>query len=219
MCGFYFCQDGVVHLQGLLHSVFGNKWLRLMRAPESATMPLVELLGEALREGVKLKSLFWQLIVFCGLALDKLVSDGPENSHAAESVTVNEKSNDQPICQSQLDSALVKAWSASTAHVASSEPVKLLSFCTDKASVGGLPLQSSYFTVEGSNVVMQAFPQAPRTPPRDHNMSSVDTIFRTNSVGDSDSSGAPEWVIVIVFWLFSFVKRITYSGVFFFSRS
>jgi len=208
-----------VHLQGLLHSVFGKKWLRLVRAPESATMPLVELLGEALREGVKLKSLFWQLIVFCGLALDKLVSDGPENSHAAESVTVNEKSNDQPICQSQLDSALVKAWSASTAHVASSEPVKLLSFCTDKASVGGLPLQSSYFNVEGSNVVMQAFPQAPRTPPRDHNMSSVDTIFRTNSVGDSDSSGAPEWVIVIVFWLFSFVKRITYSGVFFFSRS
>ena len=55
----------------------------------------------------------------------------------------------------------------------------------------------------------------PPRDPRDHNMSSVDTIVRTIPVGDSNSSGAPEWVITIVVWLFSLVQTITYSGVFF----
>lgn len=77
----------------------------------------------------------------------------------AVGLVVQEKDRMESMNGKQLQSFLGRIVLAGQDYARDSQPLLFMSLATDKSHVGGLPLQSTYVSINGANVLIQCLPQ------------------------------------------------------------
>lgn len=115
------------------------------------------------------EALFWQVALAVATYVDDSVRKRLAGNATSESATNHEVvvvDKDSGSMQGhQIEAYLGKLVVGAQTFFEDQQPAILVHMATDKSHVGGLPLQSSFIGVGGSNVVAQCLPQAPPPPP------------------------------------------------------
>lgn len=105
-----------------------------------------------------LRSLFAQLAIFLATRWEKVLQEEVVG-HGATEVSVSEQNNAM-ASQYRMHLSLAKHLNATQVYCSDRSPLRCVSICTDKSSVGGLPLHNTFVQVNGQPAVMFALSQA-----------------------------------------------------------
>jgi len=162
--------DGVVQL-GPLSRYMGNlampvpkaaKWLKKAKLDTIESIGMAELLS--LLEGLPdLAAFRLQLFIALGMRLEAMIlRQHAEGAPAGDLWLIKVASTDDDInCPAARDLMLQKHWAASLIAAEQRGPLRMLSLCTDKSRVGGLPLQNTAVVLPSGECIV-CFPQVPR---------------------------------------------------------